>query len=291
MDKAMSSETFFNEVQRRWLCRLVFAWIAGTLVYAWFSHTLPHQLQAPALRYPYVDLSYWLLHALQIPEFITGHYAIALGFDCLLVALAIGSICFPQRRWLIAGFVVGYFIYFILFNSYGGHHTNPKIGCLLLPLPFLLRNDKSFGFGWEAMRYFVLFAMSSAFAWKLLRGSWWQPDQGMLIMQKNLVAYLYFNPDTWLAGLSRWFLQHPALVNGLFVLGVLLEGIFLLGFFTRKYDHWLLLTGILLLLGFWFMAHAVFFEMLLLFLPLVRFHRFHFFQQLGQRLPEVAAAR
>ena len=94
----------------------------------------------------------------------------------------------------------------------------------------------------------------------------------MLILKKNQAAYLYLEPDTMLAGLYRWLLLQPALVNGAYIAGVIIEGLFIIGFFTRKYDKYLLILSILLPAGFWFTADAYFFELLILSLTLVNFH-------------------
>ncbi|MDF2189203.1 hypothetical protein [Paraflavitalea sp. CAU 1676] len=283
METTLSSSPFYTGNERSWLCRLVFAWIIGSLLYGFYAHTLTYQLQAPVLKYPYVDLTYWLFEILQVPAFITGNVVVAILFDAALFSLAVLCFCYPARRWFIGLFMLLYFIYFIIYNLYGAHHTNPKIGCLLMPAAFLAISDRSFNYLWQSLRYFLCFAFGSAFLWKLLRGSWWHADQGLLIMKKNLAAYLYFNPDTSLAAISRWCLQHPSLVNGLYIAGVLLEGVFLIGFFTRKYDRWLLVAALLLTVGFWFMAHATFFELLILCFTLVNFHRFRYFKQLPQR--------
>lgn len=291
MAPIITSNPEYNRKDRDQLCRIVFLFVFGSLLYSYYSHTMLHQLQQPALIYPYVDLTYWLLHLLAVPEWITGNTIVARLLDHLLLVSALLGILLPAKRLNMVLFLLLYFLYFIIYNTYGMHHTSNKVGILVIAIPFLVKDIRSFNLLWQALRYFLLFVFSCAFLWKFLRWSWLQPDQGLLIMKKNLADYLYFNPETWLAYLSRWFLQHPTLVNGLFIAGVVLEGVFIIGFFTRKYDHWLLLMGILLLLGFWFMAHAVFFEMLILFLPLVRFDRIHFFQQFGQRADEVATAR
>lgn len=268
----------YTSWEKKLLCRITFACIFGSLVYSLVSHTLVHQLREPVLRFPYVDLTYWILHLLQVPEFITGHYIVACIFDGALFTFCVLSFLYPGKRLFIGLFTLLYFIYFIIYNTYGAHHTAHKIGILLMPIPFLAASGRSFNYLWQSLRYFLLFVFSSAFIWKLGRLSWLHEDQGILIMKKNLAAYLYFNPSTTLAGLYRWFLQHPAIVNSLFIAGFILEGLFIIGFFTKKYDYYLLIAAILLITGFWFMADALFVELLIVGLTLVNFRRFYLFQ-------------
>jgi hypothetical protein len=259
--------------ERQCLARVVFTAILLSLLYAFFTDTLLHQLQQPVIRFPYIDITYWLMHGLGIPELATGKWAWV--FDVLLVGSCIGCLWTPDVRGWAWAFLVLYFIYFISCNTYGTLHASDKTGILLIVIPFLVRDLASFNYLWQGLRYVLLFAFSSAFLWKLLRLSWLQPNQGLLIMKKNWVQYLYHNPDTVWANVLHWLLAHPVLVNGLFVAGFLLEGVFIVGFFTRKYDKWLLVTSVLLVLGFWVTADAHFIHFLILCLTLAPFRKVH----------------
>jgi hypothetical protein len=259
--------------QKKRMARIVFAAAFLSLVWSYFANTLVFQLNYPTIKYPYVDITYWFMHYLQIPEFITSHFLISGLFDLALFASCIFSFLYPEKRWCVWSFLVLYFIYFITFNTFGGLHTNHKIGFLLIAIPFTVADYKSFNFLWQGLRYFLLFAYADAFLWKLFRLSWLHPDQGMLILKKNQAAFLYFEPHTWLAAFYRWVLQHPALVNGAYLAGFIMEGIFIIGFFTRKYDRLLLILSILLPIGFWLTADAYFFEFLIFSLTLINFHK------------------
>lgn len=272
MEKALAESDFYSQPERNRLCRIVFLFIFFTLLYSLATHTLLHQIGKPVIKFPYVDLTYWLMHLLQLPEAITSHYVVAVIFDLLLFITCILCFLFPQKRGLVIAFIVLYFIYFITFNTYGTHHTNAKIGVLLAPVPFMVRNNKSFNYLWQGLRYFLLFAYSCAFLWKFFRSSWLHKDQGILIVKKNLVAYLYYDPNSFMASVYYWFLQHEALVNALFIAGTVLEGLFIIGFFTRKFDRYLFVFSLLLPLGFWFTADALFFELLILSITLLNWH-------------------
>jgi len=256
-------------IQQTRLCRLVFACILGSLLYALFSHTLLHQLQGPVLKYPYADPSYWVLVLTGIPSFLAGHYGAALAFDVCLLGSCVLVLVFPERRWLVVVFFVLYSVYFFTYNIYGNWHTGSKAGVLVAPVPFMTRDKRRFGMLWEGLRYFTLFIYTDAFLWKLFRVSWLHADQGVLIVRENLAAYLYHHPSTLQARCYYWFLAHPQLVNWLFRLGWIAEGIFIVGFFTRKYDKLLLVLSLLLPFGFFFFADAFFFELYVLCLTLV----------------------
>lgn len=269
MEKTLTENECYSSADKNRLCRFIFLLIFFTLLYSLASHTLLHQLQQPVLKYPYVDLTYWLLHWLHIPELLTGSVAVAWIFDSLLFISCIACFLFPQKNGLVILFLLLYFCYFITFNTYGTHHTDPKLGVLFIAIPFTVRNNRSFNYLWQGLRYFLCFAYSCAFYWKVVRLGWLQHDQGLLITQKNLVEYLFFHPNTALAGIYNWLLQRETLMQILFVAGCILEGVFIVGFFTKRYDRYLFIVSILLPMGFWLMADAFFIELLLLSCTLV----------------------
>jgi len=262
------SQNNFSEADAAFLCRIVFVVILVDLFFSGFSNTLVHQLQSPVLKFPYLDPVFLLMHFLHIPELVTSYKLIAWLWDFMLFASATAIIFFPRKKWLIVVFIIFYFIYYIIFNSFGAHHTHSLVPFLLTPVVFLF-SKKSFSFAWQGLRYFFLFAYSAAFLWKFFRFSWLYTDQGILIMKKNLAPYLYFNPNTFLASVYFWFINHPSLLQVLYVTGFVMEGLFIIGFFTKKYDPVLFIISLILPLGFWFMADALFYEMILFSLTLL----------------------
>lgn len=264
-----SPVTFFTAPVRKWLCRIVFSGILLSLLYSYFSQTLLHQLCRPVLRYPYVDPSYWLMTLSGIPAFLTHYPVIAGLFDAALFGTCLLVLIRPERRLYIGIFLVLYAIYFFTFNLYGNLHTGGKVGILLAPVPFLAADLGAFTLLWEGLRYFTLFIYADAFLWKLFRGTWLYGEQGVRIIRENLAPYLTFNPDTSQAHVYYWFLQHPGITDAFFKTGFILEGLFLTGFFTRRFDRYLLIISFLLPVGFFVFADAFFFELLILSLTLM----------------------
>jgi len=267
------TEDIVPDNKRILLCRIAFSFILFMLIYLAVSNALFHQLRSPVLKYPYVDPVYWLMHLLRIPDAVVSNYTVAYVFDILLFASCAGCILFPLKRIFIGLFLVTYFIYFITFNSYGGHHTHAGVGILLIPVPFLFRKNITFSLLWQALRYYTLFIYVSAFLWKLFRLSFLDENHGLLIVKNNLAQYLYYNPDTLLSKFYWWILQHSFWVNAFYIGGIVAEGIFIIGFFTKKYDKYLLLVSLIMVIGFWLLADALFFPLLVLSFSLVNFNK------------------
>ena len=125
----------------------------------------------------------------------------------------------------------------------------------------MLTDGRGFLLLWQGLRYYTCYIYGSAFLWKLFRGSWLFSQQGVLIMKKNLTPFLYYNPQSGLSKVYFWLFQHPAIPDLLIKTGFLLEGLFIIGFFTRRMDKYLFLLAIVLPLGFLFVADAMFFEL------------------------------
>lgn len=263
-----TSEIYLTNQPEHFICRLVFSFILLDLIMSGFSNTLIHQFQSPVLIFPYIDPTFWIMHLLRIPEFISSNHLIAWSWDFALFGSCLGIIIYPGKKQLVAVFLFLYFIYYIIFNSFGAHHTHSLIPVLMAPVPFLF-SKKSFLFCWEGLRYFLLFSYSAAFFWKLLRLSWLFKEQGVLIMKENLTPYLYFNPHSFLSEIYFYFLDHPGLTQFFLLSGFVFEGIFIIGFFTKKYDKYLLILSLILPFGFWFFADAVFIEQIILSLTLI----------------------
>lgn len=264
--------TVVLSVNRRiFIGRFIFAFIILCILYAYASNLLLHQLQSPALKFPYVDPVYWLMHLAGIPEFFTSSYYIALSFDILLLISSLLGFLFPLKRIFIVFYLALYFIYFVCINTFGAHHSHAGVGLLLAPIPFLFKTDKTFSFMWQALRYYTLYIYPSSFLWKLFRGTWLHWEQGVLILKKNITPYLFYNNHTMLSKFYWWLLQNPSLVNTLFAIGFILEGIFIVGFFTKRFDKFLFFFSFILVAGFWLLADALFFQVLVLSLTLVKF--------------------
>lgn len=264
-------EQGYTTNSRQTITRCVFSFILVSLGYHYFSHTLLHQLQSPVFGFAFIDPVYLFFSISGLASFIVQHYAVAMAIDMGLFACALSVIIFPRASWVVICFSILYFIYFVICNFYGMHHTHSMVGILLVSLPFWTKDNRKFNFLWAGLRYYTLCIYCFAFIWKLFRQSWLYVDQPMAILKDNLTAYLYFNPGTSQAALYDWFLQHPGLLFSLHIVAVAMEGFFLIGFFTRKFDHFLIVAGILVHLGIIFFVDASFIEIFVLYFTLLRF--------------------
>lgn len=262
-------DTAINIINKRvFLSRICYGFLLILLVYAYFSHGLISQLQKPTLIFSNVDITYIFLNAVGVLDFLVNNYWAALSFDFLLFASCIACLVKPNKTVFSILFLCLYFIYTIIFSNYGGHHLHSKLGALLITIPFLFKG-KSFVFIWEGIRYYTLFIMFCAFLWKFLRGSWIAEGHGVEVIQQNWIPILYRKPNHLFTDFYFYLFNNPHIADALFTVGTILEGLFIIGFFTKKYDKFLCLIFIALVISFQISTDAFMFELLILALPFI----------------------
>jgi hypothetical protein len=225
------------------------------------SHVLLHQMQAPVLFNAHVDPVYWLAHNLRLPEISTQSYPFALTIDLLLVIIPVLTLKYPTKRLLSILFTCCFFVYFLAFNTYGLKHTHCLIGFLLVPLAFWFRDARAQLLLWGALRFFACWIFVAAFLWKLRRGYFLARDHGMSILLDTRADYLAQNDSTLLSKLLFWLIGHPSLMDFITISGGVLQGCFLVGFFTKRFDKYLVTLSFLFHTINYFLFDIVFFEL------------------------------
>ncbi|MBC7652656.1 MAG: hypothetical protein H7101_13005 [Deinococcales bacterium] len=113
-----------------------------------------------------------------------------------------------------------------------------QIAWLLFPIIFLTKKESSFYVLANGLRYYFLYLFTSAAVWKFTQHGIFNMQQlsNILIIQHkeiltaNITGYQIF---------IYWLINHSTISYLLYVAATLLELLFIVGYFTKKYD-WLL---------------------------------------------------
>ena len=252
-----------NNRQRITLTRLVTGTILFFLTLRLAEHAMLSGLQSPPLFTVEVDFTYWLFRESGIPGWIMQHRAVAIIFDISLFFSGLLSFALPLNRKILAIFALLLFCYAMIFDMYATHHLAQVYGLMVVMLPFLVGNNDKFTLAWEGMRYFTCFIYFMAFIWKTCIGnSFYYLQQGASTVKNNLVDYLSLNPGSGMTHIYEWFLRHDWLLNAGEKGLVLLEGIMVAGFFTKKYDRWLIWVPVVIHVMTYFFSDVFFIELL-----------------------------
>jgi hypothetical protein len=239
--------------------------VLTTLLFlAWrgFEGILPGQFHDPAIFRLDFDFAYWLLKLSGISNAIVAGGAVGTGFNIALLAVGVLLCIFPRKRVLAALYALLYLLSAIVFNIYIGHGTNYQAGFAVILIAFCAGTDDDFSLWWRTMRYYSCFIYTVCFCWKVAHGAFFNWDHGIASMENNLAEYLTHYPDTAMSHIYYWFLQHPFLVNFGDKIVFLAEGVFAIGFFTRRYDRWLIASACFIFISIYLFADVFFIELL-----------------------------
>ncbi len=227
--------------------RIIYLFLLGSWLLRLYQGVLLYQLAGASFVSVKADNSFWIYHALQIPEYILGNQFLGLFLDLIWLILSIsGLISKSGRKKGLLMFAV-FINYYIIYHSVATHHEHTLNGILFMLLLITISNNKTFILCFEALRYYVLFVMFSAFLWKLFRGSLFEAGQMSEILKHQHIEYITSYPDSGYSNFICYFISKPIISNLLWYMGWITEMIFIVGFFTKKYDRWL---GILFLAFF-----------------------------------------
>jgi hypothetical protein len=241
------------------------------LGYLFYNNVLLSQMSQPlepALIFPSIDNTYWLLLATGIYHIVISQGGLSVVLDILLLSLPILILMLPNHRSWFCSFFVLITFYYMAQNITAGHHFHSLVGMVFLSFAFCV-GEKRFEFVWEAVRYYTLFIFVSAAFWKIVRGNIFDPFHMLNILRSQHAQFLWEQPAAIHAQIIRWLMQFPGFCQGILWSGVCVQLVFAIGFFTKKYDRLLLILMVLFVIVNYGVMRIVSFELLILGLTLL----------------------
>lgn len=246
------------------ILRIVFFYFLVVLLFRFIHYQLPFQLQNPPLFIANFDLAFWFFNYFGLKDILYQNYIGGLVFSVLLVVFNVLSIIYTKNRWFIGIFSILFFIYALGYNIYLTHSSHTFSGVILLPFCFLFFKKSNFELLWEGYRYYVCWIYLSAFLMKVYFGAFFQYNFGELTFKENIAWIIYQDPENWRSVASSFFIRNPILLIIGYYIMIPLEGLFGIGFFTKKMDKIFLLLIPFIHIVFYFFIDVLFFEQMLL---------------------------
>ena len=250
---------------RNQLQKLVGISLIGIWIFRFYSYCMLHQLQSPVLKLLEADNTYWLLHYFSIPQMLITHSTVTTIFDGTLLLLPIGMIIYPSNKlfpvitWIFWG------IYFITFGSYFNHHGHSLIGVFFILPPFFIKKSL-FHLSWQGVRYYTCFIYLSAAIWKIARGTAFELTHIQEVLISQNASQLLLIPDALISQLTTIVINYPDLAFIISMAVAISQLSFGIGFFTRKYDFYLIILGLLFHTATYLFMDILFFELCILYL-------------------------
>lgn len=240
-----------------------------SLLFRGYSNNLPFQMEQPAYKVSGGDYLMAAYNFLGVDYFVFGNQTFAILFTCLLFLFLILAFIFINKKGFAIAFYVLYVIYALGFNSNMGYPASNLKGLIIFGAVFFVRDKLNFNYLWEALRYYACWLYFSAFIWKILNRAFFMERFGEMTFKDNLSWFIYVNPDHFLSSVYLWLIAHPWLLNIGDKLVFLFEGMYIIGFITKKYDRFLGWGIIILHLFLYFVSDTLFAEIYVLALAFV----------------------
>lgn len=151
-------------------------------------------------------------------------------------------------------------VYGILLTSTSPLSIEGYSGWMMLPIILAFRSDVSFYYALQTMRYFFLLIFFSAAIWKIRTGAIFNVEQMSAILVNQHAAYLVAEPNAWFSNVVKYLVTHRQLSYIIYLLATLSEFIFIVGFFTKRYDKLLIIVFVLFVLLDYFLMSINYFS-------------------------------
>jgi|GEM_PF-644541 len=247
--------------------RVILLVIIGYFCFRWYSHLMPYQLLGAPLakvEYNILSLSYRFINA---DNLLNQNLPISIFGSISLLLIPILLLKYTNNKILGWLFVFNNLMYHVYYTTHTAFFYHYWAGVIIISIVFLSTDKISVNFIWKGIRYIICTLYVSAFFWKFANGAIFQFDFGESVFKRNLSNFLYLYPESFMTAVYQFFLSNPILLNLGTYACFLMEGAFLIAYFTTKYDKLLILNILLLHHFLYLFIDTLFIEWYILALP------------------------
>lgn len=229
----------------------------------WFNGLLFSSVN-PVFFLNRLDFTRNILMLGNMQHFIMNYKWLRVSLDvtylALPIVLTIAVMANFKGKAIIAFCTIAYtLVYAIFFSAFTYISIEGYISWILVPLILSARTTKGFYYYLHAIRIlFILFFVSAAIA-KIRSGVIFNTEQMAAILLKQHNIYLVSNPGDWFTKSINFIVEHKAIGCIFFVCGTMAELLFATGFFTRRFDRYLIWVFCIFLAGDLFLMRINYF--------------------------------
>lgn len=218
------------------------------------------QLAQPLYIHVRADYFYWLAHLTNIPQTILAWPLLSLGVDLSIVVSLVFLAYRPFIRslaYLNLGLII---TYLLCFHDGTLHHSHSLLPMFFMSALLCVKNPISWPLAMAAFRFYACATMLMAGLWKVYRGTAFDVEQMAAILQNQHIELLYTQPDAFFSKVYIYLIERPKLAFMLWQSAIWLELSFVIGFFTRRADAYLLFALLAFIVADYFLMSLYFFE-------------------------------
>ncbi len=203
------------------------------------------------------DVFYWLPFLSGIPQIVMADHWAGIILDVFIFICLLYQIRFPFKTGAARILFPLLFLFYITLTAYLTHRNYPT-GIFIVIIPFMFAGAMNRKMAFEAIRYFLLWFYFSAGFLKISVGSISEPGHLSHFLTHQFAPYYIENNTGWRTSLNQFLIQHNSFAYSLFLGSVIIELAALVGFFTHRFDRWLMVLFLLFHVCNWILMDIAF---------------------------------
>lgn len=228
---------------RNTFAKIVFGYFLVLLIYRYYSSTFLIFAVGQPMKGPELDYAFWLSHLTGFPHFIIQHDWTSLLIDSGVVIFALA--CFlsdKYRNVFCMLLMLFFFVQRITLESYACSHSKSISTVFIALLPFYFKKETTFTLVAEFSRYFLIYVLVASAFYKFYNGGLSDPSNFATVLVNQHSDLAILNPTHICYKIASFLIARPAIAGISYVLLFLTQAIFIIGFFTKKYDRLLFIA-------------------------------------------------
>jgi hypothetical protein len=212
--------------------------------YKWVSGMWLYQ-HDPFIFKTRFDGTTWLFMQTRIHQYLLHQEGGFLLMDILFYSIPVIYYKVYRRapgQIMLAGFIMLLVNWFYVqnFTLYPTNSIEGNVGWLLFPFLLMTKGLRSSYYVFHGLLYFFLYFFVSAGLWKMCEGGLFNIGEMSHLLLFQHEEQPVSSPDHWYTCFIYWLVKNPGISYILYLLATLMELAFITGFFTRKFDRWLI---------------------------------------------------
>jgi hypothetical protein len=238
--KALFNFHFHN---RNTFAKIVFGYFLVLLIYRYYSSSFLIFAVGQPVKGPDLDYAFWLSHLTGFPHFIIQHYWASLFIDSGVVIFALACFFSNKHRAVFCTLLLlFFFVQRMTLESYACTHSKSMSTVFIALLPFCFKKDVTFSLVAEFSRYFLIYVLVASAFYKFYNGGLSDPSNFATVLVNQHSDLAILNPSHICYKVASFLIARPAVAGTSYVLLFLIQAIFIIGFFTKKYDRFLFIA-------------------------------------------------
>ncbi|MBS1512655.1 MAG: hypothetical protein JST86_17555 [Bacteroidetes bacterium] len=179
-----------------------------------------------------------------------------------ILPLLLWYMSYDNKRWhyyIAWAMVLFNWMYALLLSSLSMLSVEGFTGWIILPILFAFRTEKGFYYVLHCMRYVFLLLFFSTGVWKIRGGGLFNIEQMGAILIRQHAPYITEAPNNWFTGFVYFMANHKVFAYLFYLAATLLELVFAIGIFTKRYDRLLIILFILFVIMDFFLMRINYF--------------------------------